>query len=111
MLTHWTDGPVLLFLNDNFQRFRSSQQPLFRVLDIDHDNIISPTELAAAVKSVESCDLDRNEVVESTEIAKVASDPRLLSKVHAPSPSLVLRLDSPAALSGFNGPSQRVLHR
>lgn len=101
MLTHWTDGPVLLFLNDNFQRFRSSQQPLFRVLDIDHDNIISPTELAAAVKSVESCDLDRNEVVESTEIAKVASDPRLLSKVHAPSPSLVLRLDSPAALSGL----------
>lgn len=101
MLAHWTDGPVLLFLNDNFQRFRSSQQPLFRVLDIDRDNTISPTELAAAVKSVESCDLDRNEVVESTEIAKVASDPRLLAMVKAPSPSLVLRLDSPAAFSGL----------
>ena len=101
MLANWTDGPVLLFLNDNFQRFRSSQQPLFRVLDVDRDNVISATELAAAVKSVESCDLDRNEVVDATEIAKVASDPRLLAQVKEPSPSLVLRLDSPAALSGL----------
>ena len=101
MLANWTDGPVLLFLNDNFQRFRSAQQPLFAVLDSNRDGVLSVDEISGAVKTLESCDLDRNEVVESTEIAKVSSDPRNRVSVNLPSHPLVLRLDLPSAMSGL----------
>lgn len=76
LLTTWIDGPVLLFLNDNFQRFRADQKPVFKILDRDRDGKISADELAKAVTAFQECDLDRNEVVESTELAKVADDPR-----------------------------------
>ena len=99
MLANWTDGPVLLFLNDNFQRLRAEQQPLFFVLDSNRDQVMSADEIASAVKSLEECDLDRNEVVESTEIAKVASDPRNWAVANRASQPHVLRLDQATSLS------------
>ena len=101
MLANWTDGPVLLFLNDNFQRFRSTQQPLFSALDLNRDGVLASEEIASAVKSLEACDLDRNDVVESTEIAKVASDPRNRTAKTVDSHPLVLRLDHSAAMSSL----------
>ena len=99
MLANWTDGPVLLFLNDNFQRLRAEQQPLFSVLDSNRDRVVSGDEIASAVKSLEECDLDRNEVVESTEIAKVASDPRNWAVATRASQFHLLRLDQATFLS------------
>ena len=98
MLANWTDGPVLLFLNNNFQRLRAEQQPLFSVLDSNRDRVVSAEEIASAVKSLEECDLDRNEVVEATEIAKVASDPRNWAIANRRSQPHVLRVDQVAFL-------------
>jgi hypothetical protein len=76
LLTHWVDGPTLLLLNDNFQRFRANQRPVFHVLDRDRDGTVSAAELERAVESFKECDLNRNDIVEYTELAEVAHDPR-----------------------------------
>ncbi|MEQ9409194.1 MAG: hypothetical protein RIK87_15775 [Fuerstiella sp.] len=76
LLTNWVDGPTVLFLNDNFQRFRADQAPVFRVLDRDRDGQVSAKELQMAVTSFRECDLNRDDVVEATELAEVATDPR-----------------------------------
>ena len=79
MLTNWVDGPDVLFLNDNFQRFRANQKPVFNVLDRDRDGVVSAKELQLAVTSFQECDLNRNDIVDYTEIAQVAEDPRQLT--------------------------------
>lgn len=76
ILTNWVDGPALLYLNDNFQRFRADQTPVFNILDRDRNGKVSPEEMELAVKSFQDCDLNRNDIVEHTEIAEVANDPR-----------------------------------
>ncbi len=76
MLTNWVDGPVMLFLNDNFQRFRADQRPVFKILDRDRSGDVTADELEMAVKSFTECDLNRNDIVEHTELAEVATDPR-----------------------------------
>lgn len=75
-LTNWGDGPVLLFLNDHFQRFRADQSPVFKILDRDRNGIVSSEELQLAVTSFQECDLNRDDLVQHTELAEVASDPR-----------------------------------
>ena len=72
LLSEWIDGPVLLLLNDNFQRFRADQQPVFRVLDRDQNGTISAEELEQCVVSFQECDADRNDVVEATELSERA---------------------------------------
>lgn len=72
LLTQWIEGPTLLLLNENFQRFRGDQRPLFQVLDRDSDGILSTPELAAAVEAVQKCDQNRDDIIEYAEIAKVA---------------------------------------
>lgn len=76
LLTNWVDGPMLLFLNDNFQRFRADQQPVYKVLDRDRDGKLSAEELAQCVASFQECDLNRDGIVEATELAQAAADPR-----------------------------------
>lgn len=76
ILSEWVDGPTLLFLNRNFQRFRAGQQPLIDILDRDRDGQISADELAKAVESIEECDLNRNDIVDVGEIERSAKDPR-----------------------------------
>ncbi len=48
LLSQWVDGPTVLFLNENFQRFRAEQQPLFHVLDKDRDGLVSAEERSVA---------------------------------------------------------------
>jgi Ca2+-binding EF-hand superfamily protein len=76
LLTNWIDGPSLLLLKDHFQQFRANQRPVFHILDRDRDGRVSADELAQAVKSFEECDLNRNDIVEATEIERSAKDPR-----------------------------------
>ena len=77
LLTNWVDGPLLLFVNDNFQRFRAGQQPVYRVLDRDRDGIVSANELTKAVSSFQECDLNRDDMVDATELAQAANDVRV----------------------------------
>jgi Ca2+-binding EF-hand superfamily protein len=76
LLAKWVDGPALLMLDENFQRYRGSQTPALDVLDRDIDGKISPDELSAAQQTLLSCDVNQNDVIEFTEIAEVADDPR-----------------------------------
>lgn len=92
LLTNWVDGPVLLMLNDNFQRFRANQRPVFNVLDADRDGTISAGELANAVSAFEKCDFNRNDIVEYTELARVASDPKLRKPQHSGPGKLIFRI-------------------
>lgn len=92
MLTNWVDGPVLLFLDDNFQRFRANQRPVFNVLDSDRDGIITGGELANAVTAFEKCDFNRNDIVEYTELAIVATDPEFRLAEHSGPGKLIFRV-------------------
>ncbi len=74
-LSNWVDGPEVLFLQDHFQRFRADQQHLFTVLDRDLDGRISAEELEGALRTIETCDLNRDDIVESTEISRAATSP------------------------------------
>jgi len=76
LLNKWVDGPTLLLLDENFQRFRATQAPAFHVLDRDMDGKISADELKLAPQTLSSCDVNQNDVVEYTELAEVANDPR-----------------------------------
>ena len=82
---------MLLFLNDNFQRFRADQKPVFKVLDRDRDGKISADELSQAVAAFQECDLDRNEVIEATELAEIADDPRDQAE-HTSTGKIIFRL-------------------
>jgi Ca2+-binding EF-hand superfamily protein len=106
LLTKWVDGPTLLLLDDNFQRFRATQAPAFRVLDRDMDGTVSAEELAAAHASLLACDVNQNDVVEYTEIAEVADDPRHKAFA-APTHGLVPILDAPAVASAFRRLAKR----
>ncbi len=80
LLTKWVDGPTLLLLDENFQRFRAAQAPAFHVFDRDMDGNVSAAELDVAQETILSCDTNQNDVVEYAEIAEVAKDPRRKSR-------------------------------
>jgi hypothetical protein len=92
LLTNWVEGPALLMLNENFQRFRANQRPVYDVLDRDRDGTIAADELERAVESFRECDLNRNDLVEYTELAEAADDPRSKKPAHAGPGKLVFRL-------------------
>lgn len=100
LLANRIDGPVLLLLNDNFQRFRANQRPVFHVLDRDRDGVVSAEELQQAVASFQECDLNRNEIVDYTEIAQAANDPRLAKTDRAAAGKLIVPLTGAASLTG-----------
>ena len=99
LLTNWVDGPVLLFVNDNFQRFRAGQQPVFKVLDRDRDGIVSASELTKAISSFQECDLNRDDMVDATELAQAANDVR--DQPTASTGKLVFRLPNNANATAF----------
>jgi Ca2+-binding EF-hand superfamily protein len=76
LMTDRVEGPVVLLLNDTFQRFRAAQRPMFHVLDRDRDGTIYSEELQQAVASLQACDLNRDEIVDYVEIAQAADDRR-----------------------------------
>lgn len=102
LLTKWIDGPVLLMLSDNFQRFRANQRPVFNVLDVNRDGTISSEEISGAVTAFEKCDFNRNDIIEYTELAKVAADPRLRNSQHAGPGKLIFRIpDAESAIATY----------
>ncbi|HEY2253694.1 MAG TPA: hypothetical protein VGH74_21620, partial [Planctomycetaceae bacterium] len=76
ILSNWVDGPTLLLLNDNFQRFRAHQRPEFVILDRDRNGTLSAAEIQSAVQSFQECDLNRDNIIQFTEIARAAADVR-----------------------------------
>ena len=99
LLTNWVDGPLLLFLNDNFQRFRADQQPVFKVLDRDRDGMVSADELKKAVASFQECDLNRDDMVDATELAEAAKDVR--DQPTNSTGKLIFRLPDEATATAF----------
>lgn len=99
LLTNWVDGPVLLFVNDNFQRFRAGQQPVYKVLDRDRDGIVSANELTKAVSTFRECDLNRDDMVDATELAQAANDVR--DQPTMSTAKLVFRLPNHASATAF----------
>jgi Ca2+-binding EF-hand superfamily protein len=89
LLSHRIDGPVLLMLNENFQRFRANERPVFQVLDRDRDGAVSAEELQRAVPSIHECDFNRDEIIDYTEIARAAKDPRRQDAHEAATPKLI----------------------
>lgn len=80
LLTEWIDGPVVLQLQDHFQRFRAGQRPAFQVLDRNRDGKLTADELALIEQSLAECDLNRDDIVAFLEIEESARDPRNLLK-------------------------------
>ena len=72
LLSHWLDGPVLLSLDENFQRVRAHAAPLFKLLDRDEDQVISSAEIAQAEQSLWKYDGNQDEVLSLAEINKGA---------------------------------------
>ena len=85
VLSNWVDGPTLLLLKDDFQRFRAHQRPEVVILDRDHDGIVSAAEIESAVRSFQECDLNRDGIIQFTEIARAAADVRDIT-LAAPAP-------------------------
>jgi Ca2+-binding EF-hand superfamily protein len=99
-LSNWIDGPTLLLLNDNFQCFRAHQRPEFVILDRDRDGILSAAEIQSAVRSFQECDLNRDNIIQFTEIARAAVDVRdatLAAPVHL----ITLLPDAATAATAF----------
>ncbi len=108
LLTKWMDGPTLLLLDENFQRFRGAQMPAFHVLDRDLDGKISAEELSLAQQTLLSCDVNQNDVVEYAEILEVADDPRRKGNVAPmPVPVLIPILDAESAAKSFQKVAKR----
>ncbi len=97
ILSNWIEGPTVLLLNDNFQRFRAQQRPEFVVLDRNHDGTVSSDELHLAVQSIQECDLNRDEIVQFTEIAVVAATQRVPPNQIEPGHILTLLLETVSA--------------
>lgn len=77
LITRWIDGPTILPLNPNFQRFRANQRPEFVVIDRNRDGTVSAEEMQLAEKSLWECDLNQDGIIQFTEIAATAVDPRI----------------------------------
>jgi Ca2+-binding EF-hand superfamily protein len=101
LLSRWIDGPTILPLNSNFQRFRANQRPEFLILDRDHDGTISAEELQLAEKTFLECDLNQDGIIQFTEIAAAATDPRVKTAELESSELIVFVPDDASAADAF----------
>lgn len=77
IISNWVDGPTIMQLNDNFQRFRANQRPEFVILDRNRDGTISAEEMQFAEKSFWECDLNQDGIIQFIEIGVAATDHRV----------------------------------
>ena len=101
LISNWIDGPTLMQLNDNFQRFRANQRPEFVILDRNRDGTISADELQAAVTSFQECDLNQDGLIQFTEIAVAAIAVRTSSNHSEPGSLITLRPDETSATLAY----------
>lgn len=110
LLAKWMDGPTLLVLDENFQRFRGAQAPAFHALDRDLDGTVSAEEMKLAQQTLLACDVNQNDVVEYSEILEVADDPRRQGNATpTPVPVLIPLLDATSAAKSFRRVAKRYL--
>ena len=76
LISQWIDGPTILPLNSNFQRFRANQRPEFVILDRNRDGTISAEEMRLAETSFWECDLNQDGIIQFMEIAVAAASSR-----------------------------------
>ena len=76
LISQWIDGPTILPLNSNFQRFRANQRPELVILDRNRDGTISAEELQLAETSLWECDLNQDGIIQFMEIAVAATAAR-----------------------------------
>jgi Ca2+-binding EF-hand superfamily protein len=86
------DGPAVLLLKDGFQAFRSSETPVFHILDRNRDGAVSSEEIEQAKESFLDCDLNRDGIVTYRELSEAAKDPRRSSVNPAGTSSLLYLL-------------------
>lgn len=112
------EGPPVLWLKDNFQRFRAHQRPVMLVLDRNRDGTVDAEELARAEESLLATDANRNDIVEFTEIGQAARSlhqavssgalPQLSRVDHphdsaSPPPDMLLTVDFKPSQPGESG--------
>ncbi|MCA9086127.1 MAG: EF-hand domain-containing protein, partial [Planctomycetaceae bacterium] len=110
-LERWVDGPVLMMLNQNFQRFRAGQEPVFQILDRDRNGTVSPEELQFAEASFRECDLNRDDIVSFDEVSEVAHSTARIQPEVAPRGSLLNAVpDADQAQQAYQSIAQRYRH-
>lgn len=71
-LANWADGPVIMMLEENFERYRAAQIPVVTLLDEDNDGAISAEELATAELRLMACDASRDGLLGYAELFAAA---------------------------------------
>lgn len=97
MISNWVDGPTIMQLNDNFQRFRANQRPEFVILDRNRDGTISVDEMQLAVSAFQECDLNQDGLIQFTEIAVAAIAAKTNSNMPQPGSLITLQPDAASA--------------
>lgn len=73
LLAEWTGGPAILTLGPAMNWQRVGFAPLWNVLDVDGDQILSAAEIAAAAERLAQADVDENSIVELEELFAMGS--------------------------------------
>lgn len=72
LLRRWFEGPVVLLLDENFERIRRDKSPVFQILDRDEDGTLSAEELGLADQTLLKYDRNQDDVLSFDEIMAAA---------------------------------------
>ena len=82
LLAQWTPGPSLLVLRDGFAAERALIAPVWNAIDQDDNGELSEDEYASAEQRLRSVDIDRDGVIDSTELRRVSAEAGKTSTWH-----------------------------
>jgi hypothetical protein len=91
-LAEWGAGPAIVFLGPGLSWQRASLAPLLAYLDQDRDGGLSAAEITHVDDLLKRADVDGNDVVEMSELRRVANYPP--TSVRPTGHSLVVALDA-----------------
>lgn len=93
LLANWAEGPVVLVLDENFERNRADQTPLFKTLDQDEDGVVSAREIADSAKTLLKYDRNQDESLSLDELARAADRTPVKVDNRSPKPPPFVALD------------------